>query len=340
MGTNNQVFASNAERSNYYKLSRRWGSAYRIYHNLPFLNVFNTKGLLNAKKLGCWFNLLDPDEPDTLSIGDIDFNRLKKTSIDYTLCDENDRPILCIEFDGIKDGFNVGTEYRFDGPPDPWRELITGLKLKVAHGSMFPFFVVGYDHFKDLAEDVDLTMVDGIIGEVLSSLETHDRIGQGFQPEEVGWTQTDFDNLAPDEQHEVIQDWVIGVEVEAEMKNNPISIRASELERQVPLHCACTWLSYPDADVAKSLQEQRRLLDSAILKGCRCSLHGGTEISSGKIAHYPCPVGPINATVWLPNFKTPGCGSMLGLVENLAKLIALERARKRLQEQSGGNRQL
>jgi hypothetical protein len=77
MGTNKQVFGSNSERSNYYKLSRQWASAYRIYHNLPFLNVFNTKGLLNAKKLGGWPAAWDdPTEPDTISIGDIDYNRL------------------------------------------------------------------------------------------------------------------------------------------------------------------------------------------------------------------------------------------------------------------------
>jgi hypothetical protein len=240
---------------------------------------------------------------------------------------------LCIEFDGIKDGFNVGPEYRFEGPPDPWRELITGLKLKVAHGSAFPYFVVGYDHFKDLSDDIQLTMVDGIIGEVLTNLETHHRIGQGFDPEEVGWTQGDFENLPPDEQHEVIQDWVIGVEVEAEMKNNPISIKLAELERKVPLHCACTWLSYPNADNAKSLEERRRLLDNAVSKGCRCTLNGGTIIENGKVIDLPCRCGPIRVTVWLPNFKTPGCGSMLSLVENLSKLVALEKARKLMEDQ-------
>ena len=184
MGAKDHVFSSNAERGNYYKLSRQWGTGYRIYHNLPFLNVFDTKNLLNARKFGDWHHLLDANEPDTLSVGDVDFNRLKKTSIDYTVCDTNDRPLLCIEFDGIRDGFNVGTEYRFDGPPDPWRELITGLKLRVAHGSMFPYFVVGYNHFKDLSPGVQLTMVDGIIGEVLSSMETKERIGEGFDPED------------------------------------------------------------------------------------------------------------------------------------------------------------
>ncbi len=334
MGTNKQVFGSNSERDNYYKLSRQWGNSYRIYHNLPFLNIFNTKDLLNTKKLysSSWF---DSNEPDKLSIGDIDYNRLKKTSVDYTLCDQSDRPLVCIDFDGIKDGFNVGTDYKFDGPPDPWRELITGLKLKVAHGSMFPYFVVGYDHFKDLSDKVELTMVDGIIGQVLSSLETQDRIAQGFKPEEVGWTREDFDNLPPDEQHEVIQDWVIGVEVEAEMKNNPISIKVSELERQIRLLCACTWLSYPNADNAKSVDERRRLLDEAVSKGCRTTLNGEMHMEDGKVTYLSCTLGPISATVWLPNFKAPGCYSVLGLVENLSKLVALEKARRLMEKREG-----
>jgi hypothetical protein len=258
---------------------------------------------------------------------------LKKTSIDYTLCDETDKPLICIDFDGIKDGFNVGTEYRFDGPPDPWRELITGLKLKVAHGSMFPYFVVGYEHFKDLSDGIQLTMVDGIIGEILSNLESHARIGQGFDPEQVGLSQEDFDKLLPDEQHELVQDWVIGVEVEAELKNNPISVKVCELKRQVPLHCACTWLSYPSADHAKSLGERRRLLDNAVSKGCRCTLYRERVMENGKVTYLTSECGPISATVWLPNFKTPGCSSMLGLVENLAKLVALEKARRLLGKQ-------
>jgi hypothetical protein len=335
VATNDQVFASKAERINYYKLSRQWGSPYRIYHNLPFLNLLNTKGLVNAKKLGNWHSLLDSNEPDTISIGDVDYNRLKKTSIDYTVCDENDRPLLCIEFDGIKDGFNVGTEYRFDGPPDPWRELITGLKLKVAHGSMFPYFVVGYEHFKDLSAGVQLTMVDGIIGEVLSSMETKEKIGEGFDPEEVGFSQEAFDDLPPDEQHEIIQDWLVGVEVDAEMRHNPVSRKVAELEREIGFLCACTMLWYPDLDEAKSPLERARMINGAVMKGCRCSLHDGMKIENGELVHHTCRFGPITATVWLPNFNTPHCSPTLGLVENMSKLIALDKARSAL---SGGGR--
>jgi hypothetical protein len=87
------------------------GEKYRLYHDLPFLNVFNTKDLVNAEKLLNMSKWLDPKEPDRLTVSDVDYNRLKKTSIDYTLCGETTKPILCIELDGLKDGFNIGTKY-------------------------------------------------------------------------------------------------------------------------------------------------------------------------------------------------------------------------------------
>lgn len=330
MGINKQVFASNPERDNFYKLNHRWGDKYRLYHNLPFLNVFNTKGLVNPEKINSFEGFADPTVPAELIIDDIDFNRLKKTSIDYTLCGDDERPILCIEFDGLKDGFNTGTEYRFDGPPDPWRELITSLKLKVAHGSLFPFFVVGSREFRDLSEEAQLTMVDGIVGDVLAGRETRDRFGKGFVPEDAGWSQEEFDRLSPSQQNEVVQDWAIGVEVEADMTHNPISVRAAELQRQMPFSHTTQYLSYPDADAAKTVPERKKLLDAAVYSGCRCTLHGGIEMSNGERTYRTPTIGPVSATVWLPNFKAPGCSSMLTLLENMAILAALEKAKKKI----------
>src|SRR4051812_49364091 len=115
MGTTKRVFASRAERTNYYKLSRRWGDNYRLYHNLPFLNVFTREPLFD---FSTW-------DLARITLSDIDFNRLKRTSIDYTLCNQEDEPILCIEFDGLQDGFNVGTTYLSNlSPSNPWRDQI------------------------------------------------------------------------------------------------------------------------------------------------------------------------------------------------------------------------
>ena len=76
-GIRKSVFGSNSERKHYKHLARNWGDRYRIYHNLPFLNVFDVSNLID------WSNL---EELKGITIGDVDLSRLKKTSIDFTLC--------------------------------------------------------------------------------------------------------------------------------------------------------------------------------------------------------------------------------------------------------------
>src|SRR4051794_13339541 len=76
---------------------------------------------------------------------------------------------------------------------------------------------------EDLSPAVRLTTMDGIIGEVLANRATEHRFAvEGFKAEYVGFTDEDFDALDPDSKHELIHDWVTGVEVEAEMEHNPI----------------------------------------------------------------------------------------------------------------------
>lgn len=146
MGVRKTVFGSRAERANYQKLQSRWGGEYGLWHNLPFLNIFTREALL------------DPDSLDLrpLAISDLDWQRLKKTSVDYVLCDrDNDKPLVAIDFDGIQDGYNTGRVYRPSSEnPSPWRDQIMTLKLKVAHGSLFPYFVVGFRHFDDISPQV------------------------------------------------------------------------------------------------------------------------------------------------------------------------------------------
>src|SRR5262245_65791496 len=102
MGVKASVFASKAERENFYKMSRQWGEKWRLYHNLPFLNLFDLDNLFETAGFG---------KKTRLVLSEVEKARLKKTSIDYTLCDPNDTPLLCVEFDGLNDGFNVGPIY-------------------------------------------------------------------------------------------------------------------------------------------------------------------------------------------------------------------------------------
>ena len=99
MASNQTVFASKAERINFEKLGRAWSRKYHLYHNLPFLNVYNVE------------NLLDPQTCEPFEVEYRDLQRLKKTSIDFVLCNQDDAPLVCIDFDGLGNGFSRGFEY-------------------------------------------------------------------------------------------------------------------------------------------------------------------------------------------------------------------------------------
>src|SRR5688500_17630951 len=99
MGVKASVFASKAEQENFYKLSRHWGKKWHLHHNLPFLNLFDIENVFETDRF---------DKKTRLVLSEVEKARLKKTSVDYALCDQNDTPLLCVEFDGLNDGFNVG----------------------------------------------------------------------------------------------------------------------------------------------------------------------------------------------------------------------------------------
>jgi hypothetical protein len=264
MGVRKSVFASKAERRAFEHLSREWGAKYPLYHNLPFLNVFDTSELTDFS---------DWRVPKKIQLNEIDLSRLKKTSIDFTLCDEADRPLLCVEFDGLADGYNVGNRYRTEYPENPWREIIMNLKLSVAHGSQFPFVVVGSPQFEKLAKGIEVTIIDGIIGDILAKQMVTARISKGFDPNEVGMSQEQFDRLNPSQQHELVQDWVFGVEIEADFEHNPIYRACADLQTELGISgFDVRWMEHPSADRAVNINERAKLLDQAILQGSKVTV--------------------------------------------------------------------
>lgn len=295
MSVRKNVFPSKSEQENYYKLGRVWGNDYRIFSNLPFLNVFDIEDL-------------------TFSLTRSEVDWLKKTSIDYILCDKQDRPIIGIEFDGLQEGYNIGTKYHQDIFPiqNPWREKILELKLKVAHSSLFPYFVVGSKYFNDITSRVKLTIVDGIIGTIVSNKAVQARFAQGFDPLELGYSQEAFDDLPRWEKSELIQDWIIGIEVEGEMDNNPLSREAAKLYR---INNVKSWsheyLSSPGIDAAKTFEERIKLLEKSTRKGCRFTVH--TE-----------DCGDVITEAWLPELGIVGYYGW-GLCESIAAILVLDK---------------
>jgi len=307
MGIRRSVFGSRSERRNYEQLCRQWGQKYRVYHNLSFLNVLTVGELFD---FSTWWNLTP------LTLTDIEMSRLKKTSIDFTLCDYTDAPILCIEFDGMNDGFNVGTKYVAEHPPDPWRETIMALKLKVAQGSLFPFVIVGSPQFEQIDKATQLTIVDGIVGNILAFRAVKERIDGGFNPQEVGHSQESFSDLTDAERHEVIQDWVLVAEIESEAQFNPICSQCAALEKQLGCYgLTVRYTSYPNSEKVVSLAQRRSTVTEPLLLGATVTVNDPQT-------------GEISATVMLPNFQTIGV-KPFSLAQEIAHLMVLYEVKKR-----------
>lgn len=297
MGVRKTVFGSSLEKRCFRKLNEAWGKNYHVYHNLPFLNVFAARTCLYDEAF----------EPFTLS--DADYDLLKKTSIDFTVCDRNDTPLACVEFDGMQDGFNVGTSYhlRCGSSGRKGRRAVLELKLRVAHGSQFPYFVLGSEEFRGLSEAVRLTIADGLIGEVMSMRAAHKRIDAGFDPVRCGYSAEEFDSLTPAQQSEIIGDWVTMIEIESDIQHNPI------------------------------VRESDRLSSELHVNGFGMTFLNGGEHDPNKWVWLECNVtssryGTATAKVCLPDFKTPFCYFTVHVAIEIGRLLALEQIRKRRQE--------
>lgn len=293
MGVRKTVFGSSMEKRCFRKLSETWAKDYHVYHNLPFLNVFTARtGLVD-----------DAFEPFALS--DADYERLKKTSIDFTVCDKNDTPLVCVEFDGMQDGFNVGSSYhlRNGSPGRKGRRALIELKLRVAHGSLFPYLVLGSEEFRGLSDAVRLTIADGLIGEVMSLRATHKRINAGFDPTRCGYSTEEFDALSPAQQSEIIGDWVTMVEVESDFEHNPIVREVARLSTE--LHASGYGMTF--------LNDGQQDPNKWVWMEC--------DVTSSRY-------GTATAKVCLPDFKTPFCYFTVHVAQEVGHLLALEQLRK------------
>lgn len=300
MGVRKIVFGSREEKKYFTKLKETWGKEYNLYHNLPFLTVFTARDELLDER-GIPFNISEEE-----------FEKLKKTSIDFTLCDKGDRPLVCIEFDGLQSGFNVGRKYR--RLPDATsgkkgRRAFLELKLRVAHGSVFPYFVLGSDQFRGLSDAVRLTIADALIGEVMSNRACRDKIDSGFNPTECGMSEDEFNGLTPAQQSDVIGNWIAEIEIECDYSYNPIFRKVAELSGKLGVYGhEFTFLNNEDLDP-----------DEWVWIAC------GVGNPNHPIA---------TAKLYLPNFKTPFCYFTVHIAMEIAHLLALEKLSKQIKQKT------
>jgi hypothetical protein len=212
------------------------GDKYFIHLSQPFLNVLNTEGI-------------------SIALTDRQVNYLKNTSIDYILCDNEGKPLIGIDFDGMLEGFSTGLDYHkskshpsLDEKKEKNRIDGFKLKLRIAHDSGFPLFIVGSKEFYNLSINIQLTLVDGIIGEVLAAkafMENRSncklKIEDFFGKTGLSWSLYDeFISAYEDEDGEIIveydevgkwiwRDWKSYLKRETNLETNPLDAKIKEL---------------------------------------------------------------------------------------------------------------
>lgn len=279
------VFGSAYERSLYKALVSRWSDKLRIYPNLPFMNI--------------------------IQIGESDVRRnersfLLKTSVDYTLCDQSDQPLLSIEFDGIGEGFSREGRYvpRHVSSKDPNREWKFNLKLRVCQQVVYPLFILSYEEATPIDLDVNLAVVDGIIGKFLAAQHVAPRISELVEDR-----RDLIDDLPEWEREEYFQDLIIEAEVEAEYDWNPIVQHRTKFATPLHRQKLCIghrteWLRDPSLDAVTRAERV----------GCRVTVN-------------TCQ-GPISETVWIRNMDP--WVPVFALSEDIADLLAHKRATESL----------
>lgn len=210
------------------------------------------------------------------------------------------------------------------------------LKIKVSQASgicslkSVPYLIVGASEFQDVSPTIKLTIVDGVIGALLTSRTCQEHFSKGFQAEFVGMTQEQFNELSENEKSEAIGDWVMANEIAFEAEHCPVfkaNGRLLSMMRERGIYETCTSTSIEcDPPLPDNLtpRERAALIDKAHRIGVTYT-YSYLLVKPGQrltIRHPGRPRGElsISRTVWLPNLYTLGV-PILNLGSEIGRML-------------------
>jgi hypothetical protein len=147
------IFGSGVERETFLAIRKKWEREVDVFPQVPVKNVVGFSRVQSIPENGKKQYLL-------------------QTEFDYVVCKKNrGTPILVIEFDGIGGGFSRDLRYETRVVPirDRHRSRKLQAKLDICADAGIPAVVVSMPEQERIGEDDHLTILDGIIGEVLAS---------------------------------------------------------------------------------------------------------------------------------------------------------------------------
>jgi hypothetical protein len=274
MKIRDSVFGSPPERDLYGTLRSRWAGRFNLYPSLPFTNIIDIQGA---------------------DIKEGEKQYLFKTSVDVTLCGkETDEPIMSIDFDGLGHGFSHEGKYvQVRQSKDPFRKLKFDLKLRVTQKTSYPYVIVSLEETHPFSEDLELTIVDGIIGRILARKrfrellkERGDELGCVGSERFMDFVERKNIYEAHGQQYtnnDYVQEQISSLESMADSEYNPISRQAwvltTELmKRGIYEGEAVKFIEEPPAPVLRdisdleTLEKRIQALDDPFTKvGCEVS---------------------------------------------------------------------
>ncbi len=218
MKIKNHVFGSNDERKLYRTLKTHW-APWPIYPQLPFQAIIHF------------------EHPSPLSEAEKKF--LRHTSVDCTFCGKEDQPILSIEFDGLGKGFNRNGKYvQQKHTDDAMRKPKFDLKLRVCREVDYPFFIVASEEAQSIEPELHETIVDGIVGQVLSQKYFEGKSVSQIQ-DVLSQKEEFLSQMSTDQEMEYVGGLFDGFRIGAESKMDRIVQKADEymmlaIEKGIP----------------------------------------------------------------------------------------------------------
>jgi len=300
------VFDSKAEEKVFRSLQSRWSSELVLYPSLPLA------------KLICL------EEDDRLPVSEQRF--FYQTNVDYTFCTPGGRPLFSVEFDGLGGGFSkVGVYIPHRTTQDRNRTWKLDTKLRFAAAVHYPLMVVSFEEARSF-DDESMNILDGIIGQFLAKRKLDDYIEIDSEVWDEYEGLGEYGEWARDE---LIQDAVLGAEVQSKLENDPLARRAAQEHAALPGNGGyrTEWLYDPPLPDAVPLHELLGSADpyiaslkariaawqQAIRVGCRVTVNTAS--------------GSVVQTVWARNVGHELGVSPEVVVENAAKYLAFKRAR-------------
>ena len=206
------LFDSKTERHLYRSLTSSWGTRVSIYPQIPVRKV------------------LGYDSLEKLPLSQRQKDCLLRTEFDFVVCGKTtDIPIVAVEFDGIGGGFAKDGQYITNITPlnDPYRKRKIEAKLAACELLLFPLVIMSWEDIEPLTDASDsLTILDGIIGYILSLRQRHEKVAQRMadlkRADERGPTGNEVGALLDE------------IAFESDLETVPLAKAVVELQKRLP----------------------------------------------------------------------------------------------------------